>query len=188
MGLAWRSGLHLQMFHHVFFLWLSVAHIGWNIMMVLVPKKNPRWWFQISFMFTPGERIQFDLSIFFQVGWFNHQLEAFSRNDRGSTSWSSSYCRHRCHSPRGDWLNKVAEDVIGAYDVFPGTSPGKNPRNFHHFPGTPSPENVTGRVKVEDHVLIIFQAMRLWVYILPGSNSNCQGTIGCTANSVPMVF
>ena len=125
MGLAWRSGLHLQMFHHVFFLWLSVAHIGWNIMMVLVPKKNPRWWFQISFMFTPGERIQFDLSIFFQVGWFNHQLEAFSRNDRGSTSWSSSYCRHRCHSPRGDWLNKVAEDVIGAYDVFPGTSPGK---------------------------------------------------------------
>ena len=40
-----------------------------------------RWWFQIFFlnMFIPiyGEMIQFDLRIFFKMGWFNHQLEEF---------------------------------------------------------------------------------------------------------------
>ena len=34
------------------------------------------WWFQLFFIFTPkiGEMIQFD-EHFFQMGWFNHQLD-----------------------------------------------------------------------------------------------------------------
>ena len=52
-----------------------------NQHLALVPFKweggegESRWWFQISFIFTPipGEMIQFDEHIF-QRGWFNHQL------------------------------------------------------------------------------------------------------------------
>ena len=159
-------------------------HMGWNMMMFQIS----RWWFQISFIFTPGERIQFDLRIFFQVGWFNHQLEPFSRNDRGSTSWSSSYCRHRRRSPRGDWLNKVTEDdvidVIGAYDLFPGTSPGITLEisiiSLEHLPRKCDRKSQGGR-----SCLIIFQAMRLWVYILPGSDSKCKGHLGVPLTVYP---
>ena len=38
----------------------------------LIELNNSRW-FQICFIFIPGERIQFDEHIF-QMGWFNHQL------------------------------------------------------------------------------------------------------------------
>ena len=36
-----------------------------------------RWWFQISFIFTPilGEMIQFDELVYFSGGWLNHQLD-----------------------------------------------------------------------------------------------------------------
>ena len=42
-----------------------------------------RWWFPIILVFTPniGEMIQFDACIFFQMGWFDHQL-ATSLNRR----------------------------------------------------------------------------------------------------------
>ena len=39
---------------------------------------QPRCWFQIFLEFSPrklGHDFQFDLRIFFQMGWFNHQLE-----------------------------------------------------------------------------------------------------------------
>ena len=43
----------------------------------LVGKKSRRW-FQIFFIFIPGEIIQFDEHIF-QTGWFNHQPEVALR-------------------------------------------------------------------------------------------------------------
>ena len=47
------------------------------------------WWFQIFFIFIPGEMIQFDEHIF-QMGWFNHQLDLFVLADVffcGFTEW-----------------------------------------------------------------------------------------------------
>ena len=54
-----------------------------NIVEILVVICNlpatSRWWFQIFFEFSPRKlgkiSTQFDLHIFFPVGWFNHQLE-----------------------------------------------------------------------------------------------------------------
>ena len=42
-----------------------------------VPAYISSWWFQTFFIFTPnpGEMIQFDGCIFFNWGWFNHQLD-----------------------------------------------------------------------------------------------------------------
>ena len=39
--------------------------------------KKTRWWFQIFFICKLGEMIQFDLRIFFKLGWFNHQFLRF---------------------------------------------------------------------------------------------------------------
>ena len=38
--------------------------------------KSPRWWFQMFYMFIPtwGNSLQFDLRVFVQMVWFNHQI------------------------------------------------------------------------------------------------------------------
>ena len=93
-----KVSLKINSFSRLVRIWSTHSLGGYQAWVLFLPRVSPletkqtnqlqkdlaRWWFQHMFYLHPdpwGNVIQFDMRIFFQMGWFNHQLAWCSLED-----------------------------------------------------------------------------------------------------------